>query len=266
MRQDMVAFTCATGCLVLLKEGHGRGKIGRRDPEPFRSLIEQIGGAAVDAWIRQQGKVMGQIRAFARKARAFRRDGDAVRQRNRVAAFALSNGLAGGVKAMLHFENGPQECSWIAAVEDDRIEAVQPQMLGKPGGAALLRHRRALIDAAAVLDHDRRHEPGIFRAPPARCPIAAALLFECAVREKGDEALTRQRHVDVLQFGEPQIPTFRQASGCMDVHVASQRRILAPLLAQPVRIKIPYITGQPFVRDAVPRGMGGRHVADEEIH
>src|SRR3546814_14486440 len=62
-----------------------------------------------------------------------------------------------------------------------------------------------LLDPPAIEDHHGKGKAAIFRAPPARSPIGAALFLERPVAQKGDEALTRQWHMDILHLGKAQI-------------------------------------------------------------
>ena len=124
MRQHMIAFPCPAGCLVPLKEGHGSGEIGLRNPKPFRSLVKQIGGTAVDARVGHQGQVMSEVGALPGKSGPFRSDGDAVGQKNRVTALAGSDGVCGLFQAALHFKNCPEKGGRIPSIEYHRVEPV----------------------------------------------------------------------------------------------------------------------------------------------
>src|SRR5690606_15649951 len=86
-----------------------------------------------------------------------------------------------GTQGILGLDDGACDRHGIPAVHDDGREAVVAKVLGEPGGAALLHDLGPLLDAAAVEDHDRDGEAAILRAPPARRPVAAALLLERAV-------------------------------------------------------------------------------------
>ena len=89
----------------------------------------------------------------------------------------------GGIFAQAAFllPDRPGKGRRVAPIKHKRFKAVQFKMLDKPFHAAFLRHGGALIDAAAIGNHDRHNISAILSPPPARCPIRAALFFKCAV-------------------------------------------------------------------------------------
>ncbi len=203
---------------------------------------------------------MSQVGALTIEAGAFGGHSDPVGQRNRIAVAPGAHRQGGRLQSGLHLEDRPSEGGWVATIEHQGVEAVQAEVLNKPGGASLLRHRRPLVDAAAVADHDRGHQTAVFGSPPAGHPVAAALLLERPIAEKRHQPLSGERHVDVLQLGEPQVPPFRQPAGCVGVHVAAERGVLRAVLAQTIRVEVPNIAGEPFIRYGVPLRVGLRHV------
>ena len=62
------------------------------------------------------------------------------------------------------------------------------------------------FDPAAVQHHDGYGEAAVAGPPPARRPVGPTLLFKRPVAQKGDKALARQRHVDILETGKAKIP------------------------------------------------------------
>ena len=166
---------------------------------------------------------MREVRALAGEPGALRRDRDAVRQPHGILASTCFHSVARDFQAALHLEDGPHECRRVTAVKHDGIKSIETKMFEEPGHAAFLGHRRALIDPPPIVDHDRHDEPGIFGPPPAGRPVAAALLFECAVRKECNQSLTGERHMDIFQFGEAQIPAFKKPTGSVRVDVTAQR-------------------------------------------
>src|SRR3546814_15342286 len=86
-------------------------------------------------------------------------------------------------------------------------------MLCQPVGASLRGDLCAFLDAPPVQDHDRNDQAGIFRSPPARGPVRAALLLEGPVAQAGDTTLSGQWRMDVLDFREAQVASPGNLSG-----------------------------------------------------
>ncbi len=147
---------------------------------------------------------MRAVGACAREAVALLGPGDREGQTRRI---PLPLGpRAFGREAAFALEDRPGEGGRVAPVDLEGVEAVERQMPGEPARAAVLRDLGALFDATSVQDHDGRDEPAVRCPPPARRPVASALLLEGSVAQDRDEALALQRHVDVLRLGEAEIP------------------------------------------------------------
>jgi hypothetical protein len=73
-------------------------------------------------------------------------------------------------------------------IDFDGVEAILNKVTLKPSVPAR-GNLGPLLDGPPIEDHDRHDETAILRAPPARRPITAALLLECSVAEKRDQAL-----------------------------------------------------------------------------
>src|SRR4030043_2041688 len=102
-------------------------------------------------------------------------------------------------------------------------------MINKPVCSALLGHRRPLVNAAAILYHDRSHKAAVLGTPPAGNPVASSLFFKGAVAQEGDQPFSGQRHMNVLELCKPKVSTLAQASRGGDIHMAPQRRGLSPV-------------------------------------
>ena len=111
-------------------------------------------------------------------------------------------------------------------------------MLDQPIKSAFLTDFGTLFDPPAIQHHHRHGETTIAGAPPARRPIGSALLFECAVAQKGDKALARQWHVDILKAGESKIPAFRQPASCIRIDVATERHTGAAIGGDRIAVKV----------------------------
>ena len=74
----------------------------------------------------------------AGKAVAFRGFRNGVVQRYRVAAGTRADGLGAGIESILHGEDRPGESGRVGAIDLDRVEAVQAQVVFQPLHAALL--------------------------------------------------------------------------------------------------------------------------------
>ena len=88
------------------------------------------------------------------------------------------------------------------------IISSEAKMSFKPFSPAFLADFGSLLNPPAIEDHDRHRQTAIFGSPPARRPVGPALFFKCAVTQKGNKALSRQRHMDILEFGKAQIAAF----------------------------------------------------------
>jgi hypothetical protein len=86
------------------KKRDGAGEFRGRDPESLGALIEQIGRAGIGPWIRHERKVVREVRALSGETRALRRDGNAVRERDRVAHVPGLDRFGRSFEAALHFK------------------------------------------------------------------------------------------------------------------------------------------------------------------
>src|SRR3546814_17363737 len=117
---------------------------------------------------------------FRSKTVTLDRLGYHIGDRRRIAARRIGDET---LEALLGLHNGPSEGRRIAPVDGERIEAVEPQMIGEPFGAALLGDLRALLDPPAIEDHHGNGKAAIFREPPARRPLGAALFHASPVSQ-----------------------------------------------------------------------------------
>ena len=264
--EGVVALAPAPRDGVLLQALGRHPELVRRHPQPARARGEPPGGPRVGPWVGHQGQVVREVRARAREAEPLRRHRDPVGQPHRIAPPARLHLRGGGLEPALGLQDCPHERGRVAAVEHERVEPVQPEMLGEPRGAALLRHGGPLVDAAPVLDHVGRDQPTILRAPPAGRPVAPPLLLEGAVGQERHQALARQRHVHVLQLGESEIASLGEAARGVGVDVAAEGRVLPAVLREEVGVVVAHVARQAFVAHRVSRGVSGGHVADEQVH
>ena len=168
-------------------------------------------------------------------------------------------------KPRLHHVDAPGNARGIAAIKANRLEAIELQVSLQPGFAALLVDLRALIDAAAIEDHDRRHQSRILGMPPTRRPVSAALFLERAVAEKGHQAFAGQGRVHIVQFGEAEIAAFLHAAGGVRIHVRTQRGFRLAIRAYRERVEIRCEAGQTFIVKPVARRVRVGQVADDHI-
>ncbi len=222
MNEGMLALPGPAGRGVPLELLERGDELAGRDPQPLGAVVEAPRCAGVGPRVRHEREIVGEVRAGAGEPEPLGRDGDSVRQGHRVAATLLADLLCQSLETSLDLEDRPGERGRIPAVEDDRIEAVQAQMAHQPADPTLLGHRRTLVDAPAVLDHDRDDEARVLGPPPARGPVPAPLLLEGAVGQEHHQALSRQWHVHPLQLREPQIAALGQSPGRVSVHVAAE--------------------------------------------
>jgi len=95
-----------------------------------------------------------------------------------------------------------------------------------------------LLDTPTVGDHHRQRHSTILGPPPARNPVAAALLFRGAIGEEGHQRLARQGHVRVLQFGETEIAALGDTACGMRIDVTAQRRQRAAVGGLAIAVEI----------------------------
>ena len=210
----------------------------------------------------RQRQVVRRIAAGPGEAEALLGDGNHVGQRCRVAALRIGGE---GLQARLGFEDGPGDRRRITAVDDQRIETIEAQVLGHPGGTALLHDLRALLDAPAIEDHHRHRQPAILGPPPAWRPVRTALLLEGTVTEKGHQALARQRHVHVLQAGETKIAALAHRTGRVRPGMAAQRHGRHALGIDGVGVEIADQPGQPGRTAVIAALLGRRQVAGQGV-
>jgi hypothetical protein len=176
MCQGVIALSRAPRSLVPLEERDGVIQRIGRHVELFGASIEQVGSPGICPGIRHQRQIVRKIRPFSWEACPFRRQRHSIRQWNRISTSPGRKVLDRTLKPPLHLEDPPKEGRRIPPVEYKRIESIQAEMIAKPICSTLLGHGRPLIDAAAILDHDRRHQFAIFRlatnAGPNRFPAA----------------------------------------------------------------------------------------------
>ncbi|MNQ47811.1 hypothetical protein D3C85_616680 [compost metagenome] len=172
--------------------------------------------------IARQRQVVRGVLAGTVKAEALDGLGDRIGHGQRIVEDAAHPLVHPVGQPLLQLVEGTDEGGRIAAVEADRIETAVAQMLDEalqPREGAQL---GALLDAPAVGDHHRQRHPAILGAPPARHPVAAALLLGRAVGEEGHQGLAGQRLVGILQLGKAEIAALGDAAGGMRVDVAAQ--------------------------------------------
>src|SRR5438445_12521450 len=165
MRDGIVAPAYAA--MMPAEAGDRRLKLDERYPKLLRRCGEMRCGRRRRMRIFAQRRAVCGIRAFAVESRALRCDGDAVRQRRRIAQRARVRAIAAMLQALCDRPDRPDESRRITAVEYDRVVAVDLQVLRQPGRAAFLRGHGALIDAATIGDENRSHHAAILSAPPA---------------------------------------------------------------------------------------------------
>ncbi len=229
------------------------------------ALIEALAGGFVDGRVVDQRQVVGGVGAGARKAEALDGFGDGVGQAHRVFRVTVDDGFVGAAQAAGHADDGPGKGGRIAAVDIDRVKAVERQMLAQPVDTANLRHGRALVDTPAVGDHDRHHQPAVFTAPPARRPVAAALLLEGAVAEEGHQFLPRQRHVYVLQAGKAEVAAFADAAAGVRIDVAAKRYRRAAFGINGVAVEVLAKLAEPGIAERVALGLRRVGVAQQHV-
>ena len=122
-----------------------------------------------------------------------------------------------------------------------------------------------MLDAATIEDHDRRHMAAVLGAPPAGRPVAAPLLLESAVAQEGHQPLARQRDVDVLQLGEPEIAALGDATGCIGVDMTAKRGFRPPIGPDGIGIEIADETRQAGIAQVVSLRLDWQHVAHQQV-
>ena len=150
----------------------------RRHEQRAGRIVEGVTGYFVLRGIATERQVVRGVRARSRKAKPFDGFGDHIRNRRRVGMCSIRGET---LESAFGFQNGPREGGRIAAIDDDGIKAVEPEMIGEPCGAALLHDLDTLFDTPPVEDHDRDDMAGIFGPPPAGRPVRTALFLEGAV-------------------------------------------------------------------------------------
>src|SRR5581483_489853 len=138
-------------------------------------------------------------------------------------------------------------------------------MAAKPIGAALLGDLGALLDAAAVEDHNGDDGAAVLRPPPARRPVTAALLFEGAVAQEGDEAFALERHVYVFELGKAEVATLGDATGGVGVDMAANGHGRSAVWSKREGIEIPRETCEALGRAVIPALLAGREIADKHV-
>src|SRR5512145_872931 len=123
----MVALAGAARAAVALQRAGGLLELGRRDPQPPGVLVEAPGGDRVGVGIRAKWQVVSEIGPGAVEAGTFRSDGDAVGQEHGISRLPRLDRGGGGFQPALDLEDRPDKGSGIAAVEDERVEAVESQ-------------------------------------------------------------------------------------------------------------------------------------------
>ena len=152
--------------------------------------------------------------------------------------------------------NAPGNAGRIATIQADGFKTVESQVAIEPVVAALLLDLAALFDAAAVEHHDRRHQARVVRAPPARRPVAAALLLECAVAQERDQSLARQRRVHIVQLRKTQVAAFLRAACGVGIDVRAQRRGRPTFGGQLIRVEVTDEPREARLIQAVARRVG----------
>ena len=249
----MVALQRAPLRLVIGQSAQRLRELVRRHPEFSCRLVEAGSRLLVERRVRAQRQVVRKIRPGAGESvplgglRNRVVKGGGIFERTRV------GGGRARSQACFRLQDGPCKGSGIGAIDDDRVKAVQAQMIGEPGDAPILFHRAALLDAAAVEDHDRHRQPRVLRPPPARSPVRTPLLLERTVAQESDERFARHRHVHVLKLGETEISAFDETSGRVRIDMTAERRARFAVGVDRVRVKIGAQAGKARIGDVVAR-------------
>ena len=244
---------------------NGRIQLSSGYPKALCACIEGLARTGIDARIALEWQIVRAVGACARKTVALDGVGDGVRNAHRVVGVPLGNGFGAVCEASLCLDHGPRKRSRVPTVDVDRIEAADCQMRAEPIGAALLRDLGSLLDTTSVEDHDWDNEAAIFCAPPARGPIAAALLFKRPVTEKRDDALALERHVHVFEFSEAEIAAFGNSSCRMRIDMAADRSSRAAIGADRIGIEVRGQARETLLGSRVTALLRRRHVADEDV-
>ena len=266
LAQAVIALQHALLHGVGLQRGDGVLQLSGRHMQHRAALVEEracqlVGGAAARQW-----QVVRRVGAGTGEAVALDRLGDRVGQQYRVAGETILDGFVLLRQTLRHVHDRPGEGGRVAPVDVDGFETVELQMFAEPVHAARLGHGGALVDAAAIGDHDRHHQPGVLAPPPARRPVAAALLLEGAVTEKAHQLLARQRHVHILQAGEAQIAAFADAAGGMDIDMAAQRRGRTSVRPDLVTVEVLAQTAEPLVAQGIALVLFRLQIAGQHVH
>ncbi|MCY1403081.1 hypothetical protein D9M71_182480 [compost metagenome] len=190
---------------------------------------------------------------------------DAIGNRQRVAKNSAVLFAHPVRQALLHLPQGADEGCRIAAIETQRIDSAAAQMLLEAFQSFMGAQFGALFDAPAVGDHHRQRHATVFRTPPARNPVAAALFFGGAVGEKCHQGFSRQRHVCVLQLGEAQVAALGDPPGGMRIDMTAQWDGDAAVAGLGVAVEVADQAGQPDLSIGIgPRllrmQVAGQHV------
>jgi hypothetical protein len=253
IRQRVIALACTACDPMIVQRPHRRLQLGARHEQALRAVVELLARLNIDMRVAGQRQVVGAVGTRARKTETLHGFGNGIGQRHRILLPAFGDAFGDVFEVTLLRKDCPCKGGGIATVDDDRFEAVQAQVLPEPVRAARLTHRRALIDAAAVGDHDRCDQSTILCAPPARRPVRTALFLEGAIAEKSHQALARQRHVYILQTGEAEVTALHDAAGRMCIDVAAERRRGPPLGIDGVTVEIVDQRGEPCIAVRITR-------------
>jgi hypothetical protein len=234
----------------------------RRNEQRSRAFVEQLTHGDIGVGVADQRQVVRSVAACTGKAEALLGLGDHVRQRRRIAPIRIGGE---GVQRVLGFDDRPGDRGRVATIDDHWIKAVVAHVFGQPLRTAFLHDLSTLLDAAAIENHHRHGEAAVLRAPPAWCPVRAALFLEGTVAEKGNQRFARQRHVDVLQFGKAEVAAFGHGAGGVGAGMAAQRHSREALRIDGIGIEISAQARQAFLTAVVTAPLRGRDVAGERI-
>ena len=237
-------------------------EFNRRNEQRRRALVEQPAHGGIGVWIAAQRQVVRGIAACTGKAEALLGLGDHVRQRRRIAPIRIGGE---GVQRVLGFDDRPGDRGRVATIDDHWIKAVVAHVFSQPLRTAFLHDLSTLLDAAAIENHHRHGEAAVLRAPPAWCPVRAALFLEGTVAEKGNQRFARQRHVDVLQFGKAEVAAFGHGTGGVGAGMAAQRHGRAALRIDGIGIEIGTQARQALLAAVVAAPLRGRDIAGQHI-